>query len=144
MLGRAVLVELGSALDLEVLVGVVAVPDADADAWVLAQVAALGARVGRVEDDVLAVGVDADQGFLGPYILTSALKGVDEAVYLSIKDAKDGHFKGGQDAIYGLQQKGVGLGKFSPNAPKGIEAKTKQIEAQISSGKITNIPTTVQ
>jgi basic membrane protein A len=104
----------------------------------------LGALDAAKEKGVWGVGVDADQGFLGPYILTSALKGVDEAVYLSIKDAKDGHFKGGQDAVYGLQQKGVGLGKFSPRAPKGIETKTKQIEARIVSGKITNIPTTVK
>ncbi len=91
-----------------------------------------------------AIGVDADQGFLGPHILTSALKGVDTAVFLSIKDAKDGHFKGGQDAVYGLEQKGVGLGKFSPKAPKGIEAKVKKIEQQIIDGKIANIPTTVK
>jgi basic membrane protein A len=104
----------------------------------------LGALDAAKEKGVWGVGVDADQGFLGSYVLTSALKGVDEAVYLAIKDAKDGHFKGGQDAVYGLEQKGVGLGKFSPKAPKGIEAKTKQIEQQIVSGKIKNIPTTVK
>jgi basic membrane protein A len=104
----------------------------------------LGALDAAKEKGVWGVGVDADQGFLGTYILTSALKGVDEAVYLSIKDAKDGQFKGGQDAVYGLEQKGVGLGKFSPKTPKGIEAKTKQIEQQIVAGKIKNIPTTVK
>ena len=104
----------------------------------------LGALDAAKEKQVWGVGVDADQGFLGPHILTSALKGVDEAVFLAIKDAKDGHFKGGQDAVYGLEQKGVGLGKFSPKAPKGIEAKTKLIEQQIVAGKIKNIPTTVK
>jgi basic membrane protein A len=104
----------------------------------------LGALDAAKEKHIWGVGVDADQGFLGPHILTSALKGVDEAVYLSIKDAKDGHFKGGKDAVYGLQQKGVGLGKFSPQAPKGIEAKTKAIERQIVAGKIASIPTTVK
>ncbi len=104
----------------------------------------LGALDAAKEKGVWGVGVDADQGFLGSYILTSALKGVDEAVYLSIKDAKNGRFKGGKDAIYGLEQNGVGLGAFSPRAPKGIEAKTKQVEAKIVSGKITNIPTTVK
>ena len=104
----------------------------------------LGALDAAKEKGVWGVGVDADQGFLGTYILTSALKGVDEAVYLSIKDAKNGNFQGGKDTVYGLDEKGVGLGKFSPLAPKGIEAKTKQIEAQIISGKIKNIPTTVK
>jgi basic membrane protein A len=104
----------------------------------------LGALDAAKEKGVWGVGVDADQGFLGTYILTSALKGVDEAVYLSIKDAKNGNFQGGKDTVYGLDEKGVGLGKFSPLAPKGIEAKTKAIEAQIISGKIKNIPTTVK
>ena len=104
----------------------------------------LGALDAAKTKSVWGIGVDADQGFLGPHILTSALKGVDEAVFLSIKDAKEGHFKGGQDAVYGLEQKGVGLGKFSPKAPKGIEAKVKLIEQQIIDGKIANIPTTVK
>jgi len=104
----------------------------------------LGALDAAKTKNVWGIGVDADQGFLGPHILTSALKGVDEAVFLSIKDAKDGQFKGGQDAVYGLEQKGVGLGKFSPKAPKGIEAKTLKIEQQIIGGKIKNIPTTVK
>jgi basic membrane protein A len=104
----------------------------------------LGALDAAKEKGVWGVGVDADQGFLGPHILTSALKGVDEAVFLAIKDAHSGHFKGGQDAVYGLQQKGVGLGKFSPKAPKGIESTTKLIAEHIISGQIKNIPTTVK
>jgi basic membrane protein A and related proteins len=104
----------------------------------------LGALDAAKAKGVWGIGVDADQGFLGPHILTSALKGVDEAVFLSIKDAKDGSFKGGRDAVYGLEQHGVGLGKFSPKAPAGIEAKVKQIQNQIMNGKITNIPTIVK
>jgi basic membrane protein A len=96
------------------------------------------------EKKVWAVGVDADQSYLGPQVLTSATKGVDTAVYLSIRDAEANKFKGGHDAVYGLGQKGVGLGKFSKNTPKGIEQKVKLIEAQIKSGKIKNIPTVVK
>jgi basic membrane protein A and related proteins len=103
----------------------------------------LGALDAAKAKGVWGIGVDADQGFLGTHILTSALKGVDTAVYLSIKDAKNGNFKGGQDSVYGLEQNGVGLGKFSPKAPKGIEAKAEQIKQDIISGKIKNIPTTV-
>jgi basic membrane protein A len=104
----------------------------------------LGALDAAKSQGVWGIGVDADQGFLGPHILTSALKGVDTAVYLSIKDAKSGHFKGGQDAVYGLDQHGVGLGKFSPKAPKGIAVKTIKVEQEIISGKIAGIPTTVK
>ena len=104
----------------------------------------LGALDAAKAKGVWGIGVDADQGFLGPHILTSALKGVDTAVFLSINDAKSGNFKGGQDAVYGLNQQGVGLGVFSPKTPAGIEAKVKKIQADITSRKIKNIPTTVQ
>jgi basic membrane protein A len=104
----------------------------------------LGALDAAKEKGVWGIGVDADQGFLGPYVLTSALKGVDTAVFLSIKDAKDGHFKGGQDAVYGLDKNGVGLGKFSPKTPAGIEAKVDKVKQQIAGGKLENIPTTVK
>ena len=104
----------------------------------------LGALDAAKQKNVWGIGVDADQSFLGTHVLTSATKGVDQAVFLSIKDAKSGKFKGGRDAVYGLDQKGVGLGKFSPKAPKGLAAKVQKIKAQIIAGKIKNIPTTVK
>jgi basic membrane protein A len=104
----------------------------------------LGALDAAKGAKVWGVGVDADQSYLGSYILTSALKRVDTAVFNSIKNAKDGTFKGGQDAVYGLKDQGVGIGKFSPNTPKGIPAKVDAIKAQIVGGKIPNIPTTVK
>jgi basic membrane protein A len=103
----------------------------------------LGALDAAKGANVWGVGVDADQGYLGSYILTSALKRVDTAVFNSIKNAKDGTFKGGQDAVYGLKDEGVGIGKFSTKTPKGVAAKVDAIKGQIVSGKITNIPTTV-
>jgi basic membrane protein A len=104
----------------------------------------LGALDAAREKAVWGVGVDADQGYLGSYVLTSALKRVDTAVFDSIKDAKDGKFKGGKDAVYGLEVNGVGIGKFSPKAPAGIAAKVQQIKQQIAAGKIKNIPTIVK
>jgi basic membrane protein A len=103
----------------------------------------LGALDAAKSANIWGVGVDADQAYLGSYVLTSALKRVDTAVFNSIKDAKGGSFKGGQDAVYGLKDDGVGIGKFSPKAPKSIPAKITAIKAQIVSGKIANIPTTV-
>ena len=43
------------------------------------------------------IGVDADQGYLGAYIITSALKKVDVAVFDTVKSVQDGAFKGGED-----------------------------------------------
>jgi len=103
----------------------------------------LGALDAAHEKNVWGIGVDADQGYLGPWVLTSALKRVDTAVFQSIKNAKDGRFKGGTDAVYGIKQNGVGIGKFSPNAPAGIAGKVARVKAEIESGKIKNIPTVV-
>src|SRR5439155_962359 len=45
----------------------------------------LGALDAAKEKHVWGIGVDADQSFLGPHILTSAVKRVDAAVFLAIK-----------------------------------------------------------
>src|SRR3954465_8882932 len=104
----------------------------------------LGALDAAKERNVWGVGVDADQAYLGTYVLTSALKRVDTAVYDSIRDAKNGKFQGGQDTVYGIQDQGVGIGKFSPKAPKDIQTKVEAVRKHIVSGKISNIPTTVK
>jgi len=104
----------------------------------------LGALDAAKQKGVWAVGVDADQGYLGTHVLTSALKRVDTSVFDAIKDAKSGNFKGGQDATYGLDVNGVGIGKFSAKAPAGIAAKVAQVKQQIASGKIANIPSVVK
>src|SRR4051794_40846439 len=103
----------------------------------------LGALLAAKEQKVWGIGVDGDQSFLGPHVLTSALKGVDSAVFLTSKSVQDGMFKGGTNSVFGLDQDGVGLGKFSPLASKMDIAATKKIEQQIADGTITNIPTTL-
>ena len=103
----------------------------------------LGALDAAKERSVWGIGVDADQGYLGPYVLTSALKRVDTAVFNSIKDAQAGNFKGGRDVVYGIQVNGVGIGKFSPRAPAGLPAAVRKVEQKMKAGQIKNIPTVV-
>jgi basic membrane protein A and related proteins len=103
----------------------------------------LGALNAAGERDRWGIGVDADQSFLGSHILTSAQKGVDAAVFLTIKSVKDGTWKGGRNATFGLKEEGVGLGKVSPKVPKEDIAKVDAIKDEIAAGKITGIPTTV-
>ena len=103
----------------------------------------LGALLAAQQQKVWGVGVDGDQSFLGPHVLTSALKGVDSAVFLTAKSVQDGAFAGGGNATFGLDQEGVGLGTFSPKANKADIAATKKIEQQIADGTITGIPTTL-
>jgi basic membrane protein A and related proteins len=104
----------------------------------------LGALDAAKEQSVWGIGVDADQGYIGPYVLTSALKRVDTAVYDAIETALAGKFQGGRDVVYGIDSNGVGIGRFSPKAPAGLAAAVRKVEAQMKAGKITNIPTVVK
>src|SRR5213592_4017596 len=102
----------------------------------------LGALDAAKEKGVWGIGVDADQSFLGPHILTSAVKRVDTAVFLAVKSVADGKFKGG-NMTFGLKDNGVAIGKISPKVPQSEIAKVNQVRADIISGKIKNIPTEV-
>jgi basic membrane protein A and related proteins len=103
----------------------------------------LGTLIAAKERHIWGIGVDADQSFLGRHVLTSAVKRVDEAVFLTVQDVKGGKFSGGRNSIFGLKQKGVGLGKISPKVPRPIVDQVEKIRADIAAGKIAGIPTTV-
>jgi basic membrane protein A len=103
----------------------------------------LGALNAADERGKLGIGVDADQSFLGDHILTSAQKGVDAAVFLTIKSIQDGSWTGGGNSTFGLKEDGVGLGKVSSRVPQEDVDKVDQIKQEIADGEITGIPTTV-
>jgi basic membrane protein A len=96
----------------------------------------LGALDAAKQAGVWGVGVDVDQSYLGKHILTSAVKRVDRGVYLAIKGAQSGQFKGGADLTFDLKNGGVALGKISPNVPASVLKKVATLRAQIVSGKI--------
>ena len=103
----------------------------------------LGALSAAKDEGVWGIGVDGDQSFLGPHVLTSALKGVDSAVFLTIKSVEDADFAGGKNVVFGIDQEGVGLGTLSPKADKDEVAKVEEVEQKIADGEISDIPTTV-
>lgn len=95
----------------------------------------LGALDAVKSKGVWGIGVDADQSYLGPHILTSAVKRVDKSVVDTVQSVKDGSFSGG-DSIYGLKEDGVGLGAISP-AAKAYEARMTPIVEKVKSGQVT-------
>jgi basic membrane protein A and related proteins len=100
-------------------------------------------RVGQSKK-VWGIGVDSDQYLtvgtdLQPYVLTSALKRVDTAVYETIKSFNAGTLKGGTTELYDTKRDGVGYAT-SGDFVKDITSKLEDYKAQIISGKIV-VPT---
>jgi basic membrane protein A len=98
----------------------------------------LGALDAAKEAGKWAVGVDVDQSYLGSYILTSAVKRVDVGIFLAVKGAKNGQFKGGKDLVFNLKNSGVALGKISKKAkiPKAWMTQIAKLKTQIIKGKL--------
>jgi len=104
----------------------------------------LGVFEAARQTNKLAIGVDADQFNEAPgFVLTSMIKGVDNAVYDAIKRVKEQRFKGGVYE-YGLAEGGVGYVYDKNNEkliPADVRSKLESLKQDIISGKIT-VPST--
>lgn len=96
----------------------------------------LGALDAAKQKKVWGIGVDADQAYLGPHILTSGVKRVDLAVFRALRDSKAGTLKAGGDRLHNLKNGGQDVGKISPKVPKAFIAKMNAIKKLIIAGKI--------
>jgi basic membrane protein A len=97
------------------------------------------------QENKLAIGVDSDQYLSAPadeksLILTSALKGVNTAVYDFINAVSKGQFKAG-DQRFSLKDNGVGYSTSNPII-KPYQAQIDSYKQKIIAGTIT-VPTTV-
>jgi basic membrane protein A and related proteins len=103
----------------------------------------LGVLDAAKEKSVQGIGVDADQGYLGPQVFTSALKKVDVAVLNAIKGVQEDKYTGGQDVLNNVKSGGIGYGKLNAAAEKYAD-QIKEVQDQIASGEIADIPDTVK
>ena len=103
----------------------------------------LGALDAAKERDVSGIGVDADQGYLGEHIITSAEKKVDVAVFNTVQEVQEGTFEGGADTIFDLKSDGVGLGELSADVEQYAD-QIDEVRQQIIDGEITDIPAEVK
>ena len=97
------------------------------------------------QNPVWAIGVDSDQALttdedVRPYILTSMLKRVDNAVYQAIEDHINGEFAAG-NTIYDLAAGGVGYSTTGDHLSAETIATIDEWEAKIISGEV-DVPTT--
>ncbi|MBQ6987155.1 MAG: BMP family ABC transporter substrate-binding protein [Oscillibacter sp.] len=105
--------------------------------------AGMGLLEAAKETGKLAFGVDSDQAALlpdyAPYIPTSALKNVGNALYIALKQDLAGTLAYGTQAYFGFAEGGVNLVKdahYEEMVPEDIRAAVDELEAQISSGEI--------
>jgi basic membrane protein A len=98
----------------------------------------LGVLSAAKEKKVFGIGVDADQGYLGTHVLTSATKRVNVAVFKTIEAAKaqGAGFKTNFNAIFTVANDGVGYGKVSSRAQASWKKAIESVRKQIASGKI--------
>jgi basic membrane protein A len=104
----------------------------------------LGVLDAAHEKGVWGIGVDADQGYLGSWVATSALKRVDVAVYNAIQAANHNKLLGGKNKVFGASIGGIGYGKWSKSVPASIKSKVAAQYKLLKAGKIKGIPATVK
>lgn len=102
----------------------------------VAGVCGLGTLEAAQERGVWGVGVDTDQSFLGPHILTSVVKRYDVGFLTLLRQVKLGKLTPGRDTVLTLRANAVGLGKISPKVPAPLRAKLGRLERRIASGEI--------
>jgi basic membrane protein A and related proteins len=103
----------------------------------------LGALDAAKEKGVEGIGVDADQAYIGSFMLTSALKKIDEAVVKTIKDTQADGFKAGTDTLFDVKSNGVGLGKVSSDGEPFAD-QIEEVRGKIAAGEIKDIPAKVK
>lgn len=91
--------------------------------------AGLGLIRAAEEEKKWAIGVDSDQDSLSPgRVLTSMIKRVDEAVFQTVKDLKEGKFTPGPK-LYDLKSNGVGTSDFTHTKSEIGEENLSKLEA---------------
>jgi basic membrane protein A len=117
----------------------------DAGADILFQVAALtgvGYLDAARQRGAYGIGVDSDQSYLGPHILTSAIKRVDVAVVDIVRRTREGRFLP-YDHFYGMAQGATGLAPLGKPVPPSIRSQVQQYARRIISRSVvppTSLP----
>jgi basic membrane protein A len=102
----------------------------------------LGTVAAAREKGVWAVGVDVDQSFLGPQVLTSVLKHFDVQMNDVVAAFVAGTLKTGSEGVWDLGNGAVGLGPVSPKVPRSILTQLDRVRARIVAGAV-RVPTKV-
>ena len=89
----------------------------------------LGALAAASIRRVWAVGVDADQSYLGDHVLVSTVKRYDEAAFYAVRSFAQGTLRGGTVRL-GLRDQAVGIVGVGP----GVEGPIRRQVARFAAG----------
>jgi basic membrane protein A len=95
----------------------------------------IGALDAAFQKNVYGIGVDSDQGYIHPDVITSAMKRVDTAVYSTIVGFQNNKYTN-NPPVFDLANEGVGYGKVSSAVPADAEAQAKAFASQIIAGTL--------
>jgi basic membrane protein A len=99
-------------------------------------VCGLGALRAAKDEGVWGVGVDTDQSYLGPHILTSAVVRLDQGVLTVVQRFVRGRLAADRNSVFDLSDGGVGLGRISPAVGRPFLRRLETIRKAIIAGKI--------
>lgn len=95
----------------------------------------IGALDAAYQNHVYGIGVDADQGYIHPNVITSALKRVDVAVYDTIVGAEKNQFSNNPPR-FDLAHDGVGYAPTNSDVPQDAVQIANQYKQMILSGQL--------
>jgi basic membrane protein A len=95
-----------------------------------------GALAAAKEAGVWGIGVDTDQSFLGPHILTSVVKQYGAGFLRLLRQARAGRIPTGRDTVLTLQDGAVGLGKINRRVPASLRSELERLKLRVARGDI--------
>ncbi|MGM0415034.1 MAG: BMP family lipoprotein, partial [Bacillota bacterium] len=102
--------------------------------WAAAGRSGLGVIEAAEENDIYAIGSDADQSHLAPEnVITNGMKFVDNTVYLAIEQIIEGEFEAGTHTL-GVEEDA--LGYTETLLPDDVIEDLEDIKTKIESGEI--------
>ena len=96
----------------------------------------LGTLAATADAGVWGVGVDSDQSFLGPHVLTSVLKRYDAGFIALFRQVKAGKIRTGTDTVLTMRDGAVGLGRISAKVPRSLVRQVDELRRRIVAGKL--------
>lgn len=97
----------------------------------------LGTLEAARQAGVWGIGVDTDQSFLGPHILTSVVKRFEAGFRILLRQVQRGRIRTGRDTVLTLADDAVGLGKVRREVPGSLRKELVRLQGRIARGEIS-------